>query len=65
MIDKPFVLFPGGGEKDANAELVRKLEAGWEEQLKLLAFVARYKKASFDAHVAAGFTAAQALELVR
>ena len=64
--DKPIVqLLHGGATKDERAELMRKIEAGWADECKVAAMMAKLKKMQFDAYLVAGFSAAQALELVK
>lgn len=64
--DKPAVtLLRGGGTKDERAEIMRKLESDWESEVKFFALLAKMKKMNFDAYIAAGFTPAQALELIK
>lgn len=44
---------------------IKNIRENWDYQIELLDAVSRVRKAEFDAYVNAGFSAEQALELVK
>lgn len=46
-------------------DVVKNIRANWDYQIELFDAVSRLRKAEFDAYVNAGFSAEQALELVK